>query len=74
MKVIIFEYVSELTNRYHDDGGLVIIAKDIESAKALISKDEYIRPTEEEWEKAIIYDLKDEVEERYFVFPDAGCC
>lgn len=74
MKVIIFEYVCELTDRYHDDGGLVIIAKDIESAKALISKDKYIRPTKEEWEKAIIYDLKDEVEERYFVFPDAGCC
>lgn len=74
MKIIIFEHVEELTERYHCDGGLVIIAKDIERAKELISKDEYIKPTQEEWENALIYELKNEEEERYFVFPDAGCC
>lgn len=74
MKIIIFEYVEQLTGRYHCDGGLVIIARDVERAKELISKDKYINPTQEEWEKAFIYELKEKQEERYFVFPDAGCC
>ena len=87
MKVIILEYVNQLTSRYHSDGGLVIIAKDLERAKEMFplgeipssrwnsDEKDFVRPTEEEWGKAIIYDLKnDNEEERYFVFPDAGCC
>lgn len=36
---------------------------------------DFTMPTEEEWEKAIVYDLKDDTEEEtFFVFPDAGCC
>ena len=74
MKIFILEEVRYLTSRYHCDGGLVIIAKDLSSAKELIKSDEYIRPSEEEWENAKIYELKQEYKEQYFVFPDAGCC
>ena len=74
MKIIILEFVKQLTDRYHCEGGLVIIAKNIECAKKLVSNDKYIWPTQEEWDKAIIYDLKNNEKERYFVFPDAGCC
>lgn len=90
MKAIILKDVQHLTGRYHEDGGLVVIAKDLERAKEMfvrneISDEEYcrlddydkyhIQPTEEEWSKAITYDLKDDnAEETYYVFPDAGCC
>ena len=75
MKIFILENVEQLTYRYHSDGGLVIIAKDLEKAKELIKQDENIKPTEKEWELASVYELKDnDIEEKYFVFPDAGCC
>lgn len=90
MKVIILKDVQHLTGRWHGGGGLVVIAKDLERAKEMFVRDEisdeeyfrlddydkyHIQPTEKEWEKAIIYDLKDDdAEETYYVFPDAGCC
>ena len=90
MKVIILNDVQHLTGRWHEGGGLVVIAKDLERAKEMFVRDEisdekydrlddydkyYVQPTEEEWSKAIIYDLKDDnTEETYYVFPDAGCC
>lgn len=74
MKLMILEYVEELTDRYHSGGALVIIAKDIKRAKELISNDKNIKPTERDWNEAIIYELKNDEEERYFIFQDAGCC
>lgn len=89
MKIIILKDVGNLTGRWHGGGGLVVIAKDLERAKEMFKRDDvseawrkfddydkyYIQPTEEEWEEAIIYDLKDDnAEEKYYVFPDAGCC
>lgn len=85
MKIFIFEYVNELTDRYHGEGGLAVVAKDRVHAQRLIDNnydneafDGYTRMrihlTEEEWEKVIVYDLKKDEEPRIFVFPDAGCC
>lgn len=75
MKVFILERVEKLTYNYHSEGGLVVIAKDLESAKVLVSSDEDIQSTNEEWSSAKVYDLKDEnAVATYYIFPDAGCC
>lgn len=75
MKIFILENVEQLTDRWHSGGALVIVAKGIKNAKEIIKQDEYIQPTEREWEKAIIYELKDSnYKEEYYVFQDAGCC
>jgi len=74
MKIFILEYVDHLTERYHSDGGMVIIAKDLSQAKELISNDEYCNPTDEEWSLALVYDLVSDSDPKVFIFPDAGCC
>ena len=74
MKVFILEYVDNLTERYHSEGGMVIIAKDLLQAKELILDDKYCNPTDEEWNNAIAYDLIDNPDPKVFIFPDAGCC
>ena len=75
MKIFILENVEQLTSRWHSGGALLIVAKGIENAKEIIKQDEYIQPTEIEWENAIIYELKDNnYKEEYYVFEDAGCC
>lgn len=74
MVLYLFEQVEHVSDNYHDNGGLVIVANDLEHANDLISGDEYIKPSPEEWKKAIVYELAGTHEPKVFVFPDAGCC
>jgi len=74
MKVFIFERIEKLTYNWHPEGGLVIIAADIEAAKELIKSDKEIQPTNEEWRHVEIYELKENVTPKFWVMQDAGCC
>jgi hypothetical protein len=72
--IYIFEEVEFLTNSYHEGGGLVVIASDLDELKELVKVDKYIHLTESEIDSAKIFELKDSPPSEYFVFPDAGCC
>lgn len=75
MKVFIFDRISQVSGNWHPEGGLVIIAKDIEHAKKLIEGDKNIKPCKKEWEFVETYDLKDKkATPKFWVMPDAGCC
>jgi len=74
MKVFIFEVIDKVSGSYHEGGGLVIVANDIEHAKELISADSQIAVTEEEWSKVEYYELTEKVEPKFWTMPDAGCC
>ncbi len=84
MKIFIFQEVKLLTDNFHSNGGLVIVAKDLESALNLAKnydggytwQDDKnpIKLNEEEIKNVISYDLVGEHEEKLFIFPDAGCC
>jgi len=74
MNIFIFEDISKVSGVYHSEGGLVIIANDINHAKEVIMDDHWIRITDKEWEAVESFDLKDNVEPKYWVMPNAGCC
>lgn len=74
MKMFVFQYLNQVSDNYHPEGGLAVIAKDKEHVKELIKNEEYIEITYNEWDDVITYDLAGDVEPRIFVFPDAGCC
>jgi len=65
MNIFIFEDISKVSGAYHSEGGLVIIANDINHAKEVIMDDHWIRIINKEWE---------DVEPKYWVMPNAGCC
>lgn len=46
MYIFIFESISEVSENYHPGGGLVIIAESREKAVELISKNQYIKISE----------------------------
>jgi len=70
MKIFIWEYVEELTDQYHSDGGLVIIAQDEERARQLAAeRDVKFRDDE----VPVSYDITAE-KEKVYIFPDNGCC
>jgi hypothetical protein len=73
MKIYIFERISQVSGNWHPEGGLVIIANDIEEAKQLIAKDDNISPTDKEWETVESFEIIAN-EPKYWVMPDAGCC
>lgn len=83
MKLYIFN-VGLLTDNYHSNGSAVVVAKNRERAKALLSakrrkypdEDELVgpEPTEEEIAAGVEYPLRGVHEEAIYIHPDAGCC
>lgn len=78
MKLFLFQRVKQVSESYHPEGGLVIVANDHDHAHALIADMEDIQPTDSEWAESIIYELQEAFEHNpkpvVYVFPDAGCC
>jgi hypothetical protein len=76
MKIFILQEVQCCdSNYYHSDGGVVVIARDIEQAKKMIEKSDNTRIEDDEWEEAEIFDLKDDnVIPKIWLMVNAGCC
>ena len=74
MKIFIFKNNNQVSERYHSDGGLVIIAKDKRHANKIISVDKDIYISEDEWKTVEKYDLKNDQVPKFWVMPNAGCC
>lgn len=75
MYIFIWEDVKNLTGRYHDGGGLVIVAESLDKARAAYLRDEgktdcsalTVPPNR-------VITCADHESPSVFVFPDAGCC
>jgi hypothetical protein len=74
MKMFVFEDLDKVSGNYHENGGLMVIARNREHVENLIEGDECIEITEEEWGKVRVFELSGEANPEIFVFPDAGCC
>lgn len=76
MKLFLFQRIEQVSGNYHPEGGLVIVASDIDEAMELIAKDENITVTGEDWGRVVTYPLSSDFGYMPFVyvFPDAGCC
>ena len=74
MRVFIWNSVSNLTTNWHDGGGLVVVAHDLDDARKRISEDG--RDACEAMTKGpdVVYEVIEPAEAAVFVFPDAGCC
>ena len=70
-KVFIWNNISQLTDRYHSEGGLVVIADNLQDAKILAMEKDVKFDGEE---LPTVYELKDVVKDEVYIFPDAGCC
>lgn len=76
MKMYVFERVDKVSEMYHPEGGLMVVAKDRDHAKSLIEAEPEVEVTEVEWKDVTEYYLDDfyRYEPRVIAFPDAGCC
>lgn len=74
MKIFLFKRIDELTEYYHSEGGLVVVANDLEDAKNQIADDTNMQITDEEWANVKVFELAEKYERQMFIFPDAGCC
>lgn len=69
MKMFLWEKVDELTDRYHSEGGLVIIAEDLSLAKRMMPEGCEALEKEPDY----VVGVETEVS-NIFIFPDSGCC
>ena len=58
MKLIILKYFDKVMNKYHPEGGLLVIAKNIDDAKEVVSINKDIEVTDHTLLNSICYDLK----------------
>lgn len=73
MRMFVWEYVDGITDRYHDGGGVVVIAKDADRARDLLMATDGVSNknfTDEPDFSTSVGTRKEKV----FIFPDAGCC
>lgn len=70
----VWETVGDLTNSYHDGGGVVVIADNMEAARELL-KTHGARKGCEAFTASPDFSAPVETnEDKVFIFPDAGCC
>lgn len=70
MKLFVFNCLSGLTNSYHSEGGLIVVAKSLAGAKKINPNIGDAKP-----DKVFELDEKHEKDAGYEeIFPDAGCC
>lgn len=83
MKIWIIECVENLTDNWHPEGGIAVIAESLDAAKKLILAETETdfqgnvftpKVTDEEWAESVEMELAGNIEERVFIFPNAGCC
>lgn len=77
MKVFIWQRIQELTDNYHSDGGLVVVAANLQRAVELAEAEGVKFSKEEDYDELTptnVYNTDDSTEEKVFIFPDAGCC
>lgn len=71
----VWESVNELTNNYHDGGGLVIISNDLESARELLKQSISLKSKCEALKVDPDYVTSVTAEkDKIFIFPNEGCC
>lgn len=70
MKVFVWERIGKVSDREHEDGGLVVFAETLERAIELANQ-AGAYPKENEHPDTI---RETEGNEAVFVMPDAGCC
>ena len=74
MMLYLFEQVEKASNRYHEDGGLVVVAKSRPHAKQLIASDPSLTVNGDDWDCVIAYKLATNRQPHVYAFPNAGCC
>jgi hypothetical protein len=77
MKLFIWKSVRNLTENYHSDGGLVVVAKDLDDARIFLKN--HLNYAEADCEAFTTdpdatYELANNHINAFYVFPDAGCC
>ena len=82
MKIFIWNDTDPITYRYHDYGGLLIIAPDLIRARELWSKhvdnldecDKFEDKSAADSDPNHVYFTDPDTEETVLVFPNSGCC
>jgi len=74
VKVFIWEECDYVSDRYHDDGGLTVVARGLEAARRLIAETCPKKCAALTADPTLELDVVDPGEERIFVFRNAGCC
>lgn len=71
MKVFVWRCLDQVSENYHPEGGLLVVAESLAEA---INKAEENRYIKADSDPDFVYDILGAVEPVVVVFPDAGCC
>jgi hypothetical protein len=75
MFVFIWDYLEMVTDRYHREGGLVVIAENITRALEMANAQGVVFLSDE-LKPDLCYEIEcsEDAEAKVFIFPNAGCC
>ena len=73
-KIFIWERVDYATLSYHDEGGIAVVADDLDDARRVLSGMVPTNCGAFSEDPTRTFDLSGNHDRCTFVFPDAGCC
>lgn len=79
MRMFVWENVDNVTTNWHNGGGLMVIARDINHARELIEAELPKACEALTKDPDMVYHVEDalsldELEAKVVLFPDSGCC
>jgi hypothetical protein len=78
MNVYVWDHLNRMSDNYHDNGGVVVVAASLERAHELLRvKGQYGAAVPEDsdvFTTAPTATYPSEGDERVYTFPNAGCC
>ncbi len=73
-KMFVWEVVDGLTSNYHDGGGVMVIADNLDVARQLLKENVTSNKSEVFTREPDYSTSVGSEEDKVFIFPDAGCC
>lgn len=74
MKIFLWKRLEHVGERWHEEGGLVVVAHSIECAIEIATSNGVVVSIDNKPDAEYEIDVVDPVGEAIFIFPDAGCC
>lgn len=76
MKLFIWPRASDVTENWHPEAGLVVVAEDLEDARDYMRGHKYVGTTSDAFttDPFFTFELAEDRERMCIVFPDSGCC
>lgn len=74
MKIYLFEGIDQVTNNYHPEGSVMVLAETDQHVLDQLKAFPAVQLSAEDWQSVRHFTTHNYEKPEVFIFPDSGCC